>query len=178
MFNAESVMAFATCLIAAATFWNVKVYRTISKQIDSQVGLAKEQIKLTRDLFLEAHAPALSVSFDKCAYSKADGRFDGVIVIKNHGTVAANDIDLRIQFGGTNYVRSVSRVAIQPNNRLTYPFALNVSANKYDNSQTQGNRLNSYVYGSYEGLAGTKYKYNERAEFYSEFRRFVPFWSE
>jgi hypothetical protein len=30
----------------------------------------------------------------RAMYSKADGRLDGVMVIKNHGPVAANDIDL------------------------------------------------------------------------------------
>jgi len=132
---------------------------------------------LTRKLFLDSHAPALSVSFERCVYSKDDARLDGAIVIKNHGAIAAKEIGLRIQFGGTNYVRSVERVAIQPGNKLIYPFAFRVSAQMYEN-QTQGNRLNSYVYGTYKGLAGTNYKYNEKAEFYAEFRRFVPFWTE
>jgi hypothetical protein len=166
----EIVTAGSSIVIAFATVGTLSVYRRMSKQIEAQINL-------TRDTFLESHAPALFVSFEKCVYSKDEGRLVGVIVVKNHGTVAANEIDLTIQFGGTNAVRSVNRVAIQPGNRLTYPFALEMNATKYENGQTQGNRVNSYVSGSYKGLDGTKYKYNEKAEFYSEFRRFVPFWT-
>jgi hypothetical protein len=164
-------------IIAIAACATVVVYGLISGQIAEQIRLAKEQIELTRGLFLESHAPALSVSFEKCSYSKNDARLDGVIVIRNHGAVAAKEIDLRIEFGGTRYVRPVTRVAIQPGNKLTYPFALSVTEQMYEN-QTQGNRLNSYVSGSYKGLSGTEYRYNEKAEFYAEFRKFVPFWTE
>jgi hypothetical protein len=167
---AEVVTAGSSIVIAFATVGTLHVYRRMSKQIEAQINLA-------RDTFLESHAPSLSVSFERCVYSKDEGRLVGAIVIKNHGTVAANEIDLTIQFGGTNVVRPVNRVAIQPSNKLTYPFALEMNAARYESSQTQGNRLNSYVYGSYKGLDGTDYKYNEKAEFYSEFRRFVPFWT-
>lgn len=166
----EVITAGSSFVIAFATVGTLSVYRRMSKQIEMQINL-------TRDTVLESHAPALSVSFERCFYSKDDARLVGVIVLKNHGTVAANEIDLTIQFGGTNAVKSVNRVAIQPGNKLTYPFALGMNAARYENSQTQGNRLSSYVYGSYKGLDGTKYKYNEKAEFYSEFRRFVPFWT-
>jgi hypothetical protein len=158
--SSEFVTAAATCIIAVATLWNVYAY-----------------VGLTRKLFLDSHAPALSVSFEKCVYSKDDARLDGAIVIKNHGAIAAKEIGLRIQFGGTNFVRAIDRVAIQPGNKLIYPFALRVAAQTYE-SQTQGNRLNSYVYGTYKGLSGTNYRYNEKAEFYPEFHRFVPFWTE
>jgi hypothetical protein len=167
---AEVVTAGSSIAIAFATVGTLSVYRRMSKQIEAQINL-------TRDTFLESHAPALSVTFEKCAYSKDDEQLVGVIIIKNHGSVAANEIDLTIQFGGTNAVKSVTHVAIQPSTKLTYPFALGMNAARYENSQTQGNRLNSYVYGSYKGLGGSKYKYSERAEFYSEFRRFVPFWT-
>jgi hypothetical protein len=142
---ATIVTAIGTGVIAFATWRVWRVYETMSKQID-------KQITLTRDIFLDSHAPALSVCFDKCVYSKNDARLDGVIVIKNHGKVAAREIDLRITFGGTNMGKSISRVAIQPGNELTYPFTLPMAAQGYENSRTQGNRLESYVYGSYKGL--------------------------
>jgi len=167
---AEIITAGSSIVIAFATVGTLRVYWRMSKQIEAQINL-------TRDTFLESHAPALSVSFEKCVYSKDNERLVGVIVVKNHGTVAANEIDLTIQFGGTNAVKSVTHVAIQPGTKLTYPFALGMNVATYENSQVQGNRLNSYVYGSYSGLGGAKYKYSERAEFYSEFRRFVPFWT-
>lgn len=171
-------------VIAIAACATVAVYWCISRQIAEQISLArdqldiaKSQVELTRNLFLESHAPALSVSFERCVYSKDDARLNGAIVIKNHGTIAAREIDLRIEFGGTRFVRPITRVAIQPGNKLIYPLALPVTRQMYEN-QTQGNRLNSYVYGNYKGLAGSTYKYNEKAEFYAEFRRFVPFWTE
>ena len=170
--------AIGTGVIAFATVEVWRVYETMSKQINKQISLAGQQITLTREMFLDSHAPALSVCFEQCVYSRDEARFDGAIVIKNHGTVAAKEIDLKITFGGTNMVKSIPRVAIQPANELTYPFTLRLTPQSYENSRTQGNRLESYVYGSFKGLEGTNYKYNEKAELYPELAKFVPYWTE
>ena len=79
------MMAFATWIIAFAAVANVFVYWRISQQTKEQITLTKEQIDLTRKLFLESHKPELSVAIGDCEYSEPDGIFEGRIMLANHG---------------------------------------------------------------------------------------------
>jgi len=185
MLNAEDVTAIATLFIALATFANIYVYWIISGQIERQIGLASDQIELTRkqveitqNLFLESHAPALSVSLEKCDYLEPDGLLRGQIVTTNHGTAAARNANLRISFGESNFTKTFTRISIQPLNKIAYTFSLPMTPDKHKIAQTEGNRLNVLVEGSYVGLAGKEYKYAERQEYDPEQHRFVPFWAE
>jgi hypothetical protein len=174
MFNAEYLTAIATCFIAAATIANVWVYWLISRKIEVQIILAKEQTELTRKLFLESHAPALSVSIKKCEYSEADGRFKGRILTTNHGTAVADNVNLRISFGGSNVIKDIGRIAIQPKNKIAHTFSLPMTADRHKTGQTDGNRFNVLVEGSYKGLADHEYSYRERQEYDPDLKRFVP----
>lgn len=120
----------------------------------------------------------MSVSIEKCEYFEGDGRFKGRIVTRNHGTVAANNIDLRIDSGGFVLSKQIVRVSIQPKNKLTYTFSLPMTSNEYAIGRTVGNQFNVLIQGSYKGLAGIEYKYSERQDYDPELRRFVPIWAE
>jgi hypothetical protein len=178
MHNPEYLTAIATCFIAFATFVNVWVYWIISGQIERQIGLANDQIELTGNLFLESHAPALSVSLEECEYFEPEGLLEGQIVTTNHGAAAADNLNLRISFGGSSFIKTLTRISIQPLNRIAYTFSLPITPDKYKIAQTEGNRLNVLIEGSYRGRAGKEYKYAERQEYESELHRFVPFWAE
>lgn len=86
-------MAFATWIIAFAAVANVFVYWRISQQTKEQITLTKEQIDLTRKLFLESHKPELSVAIGDCEYSEPDGIFEGRIMLANHGSASGKISD-------------------------------------------------------------------------------------
>jgi len=164
MSSADWTTSIATCFIAAAAFANVYVYYGMWKQ--------------TGDFFRETYRPRLSVSIRKCEYSETDGCFKGRIVTTNHGTAVANDVNLRIAFGYSNFVKSINRIAIQPQNKIVYTFSLAMTSDGYRTGQTQGNRLNVMVEGSYKGLADHEYSYGERQDYEPELKRFVPIWAK
>ena len=96
----------------------------------------------------------------------------------NHGSAVANGINLRIRFGYSNFISDISRVSIQPQNKLVYTFALPMTLEEYKLGQTKGNRSNLLVEGSYKGLGNVDYKYSERQDYDPELHRFVPIWAE
>ncbi len=156
--------AIATCVIAVAAIANVLVYYGMWKQ--------------TEDLFRESHRPRLSVAIKKCEYAEPEGCLKGRIVTTNHGSAVANEVNLRIRFGSCDFIKDISRVSIQPQNKLVYTFALPVTLAGYQRGQTIGNRFNVLVEGSYKGLGNLEYKYSERQDYDPELHRFVPIWAE
>ena len=110
-----AMTAGATVVIANFTRKTYEVYSKMSEQIG-------EQIRLTRDIFLESHKPMLSVSITDCVYSEGEQRFKGRITIKNHGRAVALAIDLTMSFGGTNFIKRIDQIAIQPQSSI--PFIL------------------------------------------------------
>lgn len=154
-------------IIAGAAVANLIVY----------VGLwleARKQIALTRDLFVESHKPVLSVSLVKCEHVNLEQSLKMRIVVKNHGTVAANDVKLHIAFGGSNAVKDIGRIAIQPQNKIVYTFSMPMTSENFHIGQTVGNRLNALIEGSYKGLSDQSYPYRERQEYDPDLNRFVP----
>jgi hypothetical protein len=109
---------------------------------------------------------------------ESDGRLKGRIVTTNHGDAVANGINLRIRFGYSNFIKDITRVSIQPQNKLVYTFALPMTLDGYERGQTIGNRSNLLVEGSYKGLGNVEYKYSERQDYDPELRQFVPIWAE
>ena len=170
--------ALASIVIAFATIKTWLVYQRMSQQIEKQINQTREQIGLTRDMFLESHKPALSVSVKKCEYSETDARFNMRIVTKNHGTAVANNVTLRVSIGGFNDIKHIGPIAIQPHNKVVHTFAIPMSADRYKVGQTDGNRFSLLVEGPYQGPAGQEYSYGERQEYYGELKRFVPFWTK
>jgi hypothetical protein len=137
-------------------------------------GQLAEQTKLTRDMFLESHRPMLSVSITNCVYSEGEERFKGRIKIKNHGSTVANQIDLSLSFGGTNFTKKIDRIAIQPKDKITYTLLLNITCNQYEAGKVEGNRINTLIQGSYKGIADQMYSYNERQNYDPDLAQFVP----
>jgi hypothetical protein len=164
---AAAVTAIATAVIAWATTKTWFVYSRMYGQVE-------QQTKLTHDMFLESHKPMLSASIKKCEYSESEGLFTGYIQIKNYGSVVANQIDLTFAFGGTNFIKKVSQIAIRPKDKIRYPLSLKMTAHQYSAGCTEGNRIDALIYGSYKGIADQTYSYNERQHFYPELKRFVP----
>ena len=119
-------MILLTGVIAYATWQMWKVYQHMSQQIE-------KQIDLTRDLFLESHAPILSVSIKRCAYADgpAESGLKGNIVIANHGTVAANQVTLNVNFGGFNAPKQISKIAIPPKGKVTVSLFIPMTAERY-----------------------------------------------
>jgi hypothetical protein len=159
--------AVTTVFIARFTRKTYEVYSNMSEQIG-------EQIQLTRDIFLESHKPMLSVSIKKCEYSESEGVFTGYIRIKNYGSAVANETDLTFSFGGTNFIKRISRIAIRPKDKISYPFSFEMTANQFAAGQVEGNRINALIQGSYKGIADRIYSYNERQDFYPDLNRFTP----
>lgn len=94
----------ATWIIAGAAVINVIVYGGLWWE-------TRKQIALTRALFLESHAPILSVSIKGCGYGGAppDNGLKGKIVIKNHGTVAANQVALDFRLADSTLLSRLVR---------------------------------------------------------------------
>lgn len=159
--------AIGTIVIAFATVGTWHVYRTMSKQIDKQIAM-------TRDLFLESHKPALSVSITDCEYSEPDEILKMRIIVHNHGTDTANQVRLRISFDGSNRGKSIGPIAIQSHGEFVDTFAFPMTLQGYETGQMPGNRLNALIEGSYQGFAGHPYPYHERQEYDGTLRCFVP----
>jgi hypothetical protein len=169
------LMLVATCIIAGAAVANVVVYWTISRQIETQIELTRQQIEVTRKSFLESNAPILSVALNKCEYSETERGLKLRIVVGNPGPVAANQVELSVSFGGSNERKKIDHIAVPPKEKITYTFLLPMGADKYATGQIEGNRFNALIEGSYIGLAGQRYAYKARLDYDPALRRFVPF---
>jgi hypothetical protein len=181
MFELTIIATIATVVIAFAAIQTWLVYKCMSQQIEKQIGQTREQIVLTRDMFLESHRPALSVSIKKCKYCDTTETFEGRITAKNHGTVAAHDIDLTLTFAGgfaNNPREKIASVVIQPLNKFTQSFSFSMTRNAYESGQTRGNRHNVLIQGPYKGVANSEYEYHERQEYDPKLKRFVPYWAK
>jgi hypothetical protein len=162
----------ANWIIAGAAVANVLVY----------VGLwheTRKQIALARELFLESHAPALSVAIEGCAYSGTSAKFSGHITIANNGSTAARDVTFEVPFNtvGFERVKKIGPVVIQPKGALRESFSYDMSVQTYNVGQLDGNRLRTVIQGSYKGLGSSEYRYNEIQEFNNELGRFVAIWA-
>lgn len=164
MSNADWTTAIARCFIAIAALANVYVYYGMWKQ--------------TSDLFRESYKPRLSVAIKQCRYSNLIGRLKGRIVTTNHRDAVANGINLRIRFGYSNFIKDITRVSIQPQNKLVYTFVLPMTLDGYERGQTVGNRSNLLVEGSFKELGNVENKYSERQDCDPELRQLVPIWAE
>ena len=171
-------MAFATWIIAFAAVANVFVYWRISQQTKEQITLTKEQIDLTRKLFLESHKPELSVAIGDCEYSEPDGIFEGRIMLANHGATVARQVRFQIQMDGYQGRKDIGPLTIQPMNRIRQQLAFPMSRDSYQRGQTVGNRLGVLIEGSYRGLADEEYQYHERQEYALKLNCFMPFWAK
>lgn len=167
MFELTMVTMIATAVIAYAAVQTWLVYERMSGQIT-------EQTRLTREMFLESHKPMLSVSITHCVYSEGEQWFKGRITIKNHGTALANAIDLTMSFGGTNFIKRIERIAIQPKSSIPFILSLRMGPDQYRKGQTPAEPLNLQVQGSYKGLSGQTYSYNEKQHYEPELKRFFP----
>ena len=161
------VTAIATVVIAWATIKTWFVYSRMYGQV-------AEQTRLTRDMFLESHRPMLSVSITDCVYSEGEELLKGRIKLKNHGTAVANQIDLSMSFGGTNFIKKIDRIAIQPKDKITHTLSLEIARNQYEAGKVEGNRINVLIQGSYKGIANQTYSYNERQNYDPDLKHFVP----
>ena len=133
----------ATWIIAFAAVANVFVYWRISQQVKIQILLTKEQIELTRKLFLESNKPELSVSIENCEYSGAGELFEGLITLANHGAATAHQVKFRIQISPLGHlgIKDIGPVTIQPKNKMKHRFSLPMSSDTYKIGQATGNRL-------------------------------------
>ena len=163
-------MILLTGVIAYATWQMWKVYQHMSQQIE-------KQIDLTRDLFLESHAPILSVSIKRCAYADgpAESGLKGNIVIANHGTVAANQVTLNVNFDGFNAPKQISKIAIPPKGKVTVSLFIPMTAERYATGTGTENHFNALIEGSYTGVAGQIYTYKDRQNYDPDLKRFVSF---
>ncbi len=164
------VTILLTGVIAYANWQTWKVYQRMSGQIEKQIGL-------TRDLFLEAHAPILSVSIKRCGYADGppESGLKGTIVIANHGTVAANEVTLNVNFGGFNAPMQISKIAIPPKGKVKRSLLIPMTAERYATGTGTENHFNALVEGSYTGVAGRRYPYNDRQNYDPDLKRFVSF---
>ena len=162
-----AMTAGATVVIANFTRKTYEVYSKMSEQIG-------EQIRLTRDIFLESHKPMLSVSITDCVYCEGEQRFKGRITIKNHGRAVALAIDLTMSFGGTNFIKRIDQIAIQPQSSIPFILSLRMGPDQYRRGQTPAEPLNLQIQGSYKGLSDQAYSYNEKQHYEPELKRFFP----
>jgi hypothetical protein len=160
----------ATWIIAGAAVANLIVYGGLWWE-------TRKQIVLTRDLFLESHAPILSVSIKGCGYGGAppENGLKGKIVIANHGTVAANQVALNVQFGGFNALKQISKIAIPPKRKVTVSLLLPMTAERYATGTGAENQFNALIEGSYTGVANQTYTYKDRQKYDPDLKRFVSF---
>jgi hypothetical protein len=161
------ITATSSIVIASATVATWRVYQRMSKQIANQIDL-------TQTIFLESHRPVLSVSLEGCKYSETNQTFETQIVVTNHGTSAANDVNLRVSFGGSNAIKDMNRIVIQPQNKIVQTFSIPTTSERYKLGQMVGNRFNVLVEGSYKGVADSDYRYRERQDYDPDLKRFVP----
>ena len=175
------ITTIATVAIASATRATRDVYERMSGQIDKQIGQMREQISLSRDMFLESHRPALSISINRCKYSEVTEQFEGRITAKNHGTAAAHRINVTLTFAGgfaNNPRETILSIVIQPLSTFAQSFSFSMTRNAYESGQTRGNRPNVLVEGSYKGIADSTYEYHERQEYDLKLERFVSYWAK
>jgi hypothetical protein len=160
----------ATIVIAYAAWQTWHVYQRMSEQVEKQIGL-------TRDLFLESHAPILAVSIKRCGYADApaEGGLKGTIVIANHGTVAANEITLNVNFGGFNAPKQISKIAIPPKGKVKLTLFIPMTAERYATGTGAENHFNALIEGSYTGVGGRMYPYKDRQNYDPDLKRFVSF---
>jgi len=164
--------AVSTWVIAGAAVANVLVY------LGLWLETRKQSIQ-TREMFLEAHKPALVGSIRECEYSDGE-TFAGQIAIANHGTAIAHHVSLRLSFAtvGFNGVKDIGPLAIQPHSKVKQPFCFSMKPDVYKVADTNGNRLTVLTQGSYSGIGDSKYAYNERQEYHLTHSGFVPVWAE
>jgi len=160
----------ATWIIAGAPVANLIDYGGLCWE-------TRKQIALTRDLFLESHAPILSVSIKGCGYADgpAERGLKGNIVIANHGTVAANLETLNVNFGGVNALKQISKIAIPPKGKVTISLFIPMTAERYATGTGAENHFNALIEGSYTGVAGQMYTYKDRQNYDPDLKRFVSF---
>jgi hypothetical protein len=161
------ITAMSSIVIACATVATWRVYQRMSRQIANQIDLAQT-------IFLESHRPVLSVSLEDCKYSETNQTFEMQIVVANHGTSVANDVNLRISFGGSNAIKDINRIVIQPQNKIVQTFSVPTTPDRYKIGQSVGNRFNLLVEGGYKGVADIDYRYRERQDYDPDLKSFVP----
>jgi hypothetical protein len=161
------VTAMSSIVIACATVATWRVYQRMSKQIANQIDL-------TQTIFLETHRPVLSVTLEGCKYSEMKQTFEAQIVVTNHGTAVANDVNLRVSFGGSNAIKDINRIVIQPQNKIVQTFCVPTTPDEYKVGQMVGNRFNVLIEGSYRGIADRDYRYRERHDYDPDLKSFVP----
>jgi hypothetical protein len=164
------ITTVATIVIAYAAWQTWHVYQHMSEQIEQQIGL-------TRDLFFESHAPILAVSIKRCGYANtpAEGGLKGTIVIANHGTVAANEVTLNVNFGGFNAPKQISKIAVPPKGKVKLTLFVPMTAERYATGSGTENHFNALIEGSYTGVAGRTYLYKDRQNYDPDLSRFVSF---
>ncbi len=163
----------ATWIIAAAAVTNVLVYLGLWHE-------TRKQLVLTRELFLESHAPALSVAIERCTYDGTAAKFSGHIIVVNNGSAAARDVRLRIPVNTVAFegVKNIGPVVIQPKDALRESFSYDMSVQTYKLGQLEGNRLRALIEGTYKGVGNSEFHYSEIQEFNNELGRFVATWAK
>jgi hypothetical protein len=165
----------ASVFVGVATLF---VYFKLWKESQTQNAATRESLDLTCRAFLESHKPVLTVSVEKCKYfGDQVQEFDGEIVIDNCGTASAIEVNIRLRFNAGGLVEAaenITSIAIHPQIPYRASFAFPMKAEVHKAAHTKGNRVGMRADGSYKGVDGRVYTYNELQHYDPILNRFVP----
>jgi hypothetical protein len=164
---ARDSVAVATWVIAFAANLQFWVYRRMAAQID-------EQIRLTKNLFLELNRPRLWVDIEGDEFSPMSdnrGRVPVRISITNLGPAAASNAAIWITVtagGGEVLKQGLTPPVLRAGEKYTFETAITILKNRY-----QPTLVEAVVHSSYRGIGGQAYTDEEVQTYDLEKRRFV-----
>jgi hypothetical protein len=148
----------ATWVIALATIVNIFIYWQVSHQ--------------TRELFVVSNRPAIAIDIERGQYAVPDLRFTAQMVAKNHGTVTATDLSIRLAMA-PHLERQIGPLVVHANGTHTESVTMELGLNSY----RQGNAFEALLEFSYKGVGERLYRHTEKQSYDYQTYRFVPFWS-